>query len=228
MDEKDNKSIVLLPPIKKSENLITISSRSPVLFANHINHKKEVFELGMSKFEILTNQPTDVENCKLSSLSSNSHDKTKSFPRSTPLTYLWDTKEIPKMKIFKSKTQTGFESANERRMRLLFDQMTLLKQKNETQINRQLIAQQLAESSRSLKNSSYNAAILKSNDLWESTQYKDINYLNQVIGQYYSLDNRQIRFFRRVRPDFYKFTKNTNINNLEKLFDNLENTDSSI
>ncbi len=228
MDETTtaNKIITLLPPIKQSENLLTVLNKDPVYFANHINHEKEIFELSLSKFEVLTNQPTDVENCKLSSFSSNSYSKTKSFPRATPVICKWNTKEIPKMKVVKSKN-VGLESANEKRMRLQFEQMAILKQRNDRATNRSLMAQQLAAVNHSFENSSFNAGIHDSDNLWGSTNFKEINYRNQIIDQFYSLDHRQMRFFRKTRPDFYTFTKNTNIDKLKNLLNQLEPAEST-
>jgi hypothetical protein len=122
-----NKGLTFLPPLKQSENMLLLTSKDPAYFENSVNHEKELYELSLNKFEILTHQPRVVENLKLESFSS----KTKSSqPRATPLLCKWDSKEMPKLRVVKIKNRPiHLETATERRMRLQFEQIGLLKKK---------------------------------------------------------------------------------------------------
>lgn len=210
-------TIKLLPPLKQSENQLTITNNEPVYLANHINHEKQLYEISLNKFDVLTNQPTTIENCKLSSFSSSSFKNAKSMPRATPLMCKWNTKEMPKLKIVKVKNKSAkFETPNERRMRLQFEQMGILRQKNEEIASRNLMSRQYASSSmHAFDSKSYNAGLHDDKNLWGSTAYKDINLGNQIIDQFYSLDHRQMRYFRDKRPDYYKLTRNKHLDSLK-------------
>ena len=204
-----NRNTSFLPPIKQSQNRLDLTNKHPVYIENNINKEKQLFAFSVDKFSVLTKQPKQIETCKLTSYSTNSN-RDKSFPRATPVLFKWDTKEMPKLKVIQTKNRpmSLIENPNEKRMRLQFEQMSVLEKRNFEKMNRNTLTEDFLShtSSQFLDNSFALAANDK--DVWGSCNYQDINLRKQVIEQFYSLDHRQMRYFRQIRPDFYKFTPN--------------------
>ena len=211
-----NKGLTFLPPIKQSENVLTIANKDPVYVENNINREKELLELTLSKFELLTNQPKNVENCKLTSYSTNSF-KRKSFPRATPLNCIWDQKDMPKIKVVRVKNRPAdMETANEKRMRLHFEQMNLLKKKNSERANRSQIGHNFNSPSYSFLTTQYHAGMHTEKDSWGSPDYQDVQLNQQICDQFYNNEHRHMRYYRQSEPNFYTFTPNTNLEKMVK------------
>lgn len=215
----NNKGLTFLPPLRQSENALMITSKDPAFFENSVNHDKELYELSLNKFELLTNQPRVVENLKLESYSC----KTKSSgqPRATPMLCKWDSKEMPKLKVVKIKNRPiHLETATERRMRLQFEQIGLLKKKEVARSLRQVPAQRFNSQSYDFGNrEAYQAGYHDKSNLWASCQVQDIQLRNQIIDKFYDLESRKIRFYRNEKADFYTFTNSTCIDKIRNSCD---------
>jgi hypothetical protein len=211
-----NKSLAFLPPIK--HNRLEMTSKHPVYMESNIGRDKQLYEFSLDRFNILTNQPKNIENCKLSSYTTNSSNAMlqqrstgSTFPRATPVFFKWDEKEMPKIRVVKTKHRpmSLIENANEKRMRLEFEQMNMLKNKmnRSTNISHDVDTFITRSTSNFLPTGLEGLAQRNPKDLWASNEFNDVNLSKQIIDQFYSLDHRQMRYFRKLgRPNFYKLT----------------------
>jgi hypothetical protein len=182
------------------------------------NGKNEKLEITIDKFEMLTRQQA----------------KPKNTPEATP-TSLSKWSPIPKLKISKSNcfTRVSIKGENKHRMRLQFEQRSIVEQKAKEAAVRRARAQEILKkrNKETLKRLKEQRTNLDNHerqvvDKWSSDDIRDINLKREIIDTFYSLDNRKIRYGRNSRPDFFDLNKKNNaFDEICKLM-KVENNDS--
>lgn len=226
-----------LPPIKNSENKFQLTNKNPVLIENSLSREKELLEVTLDKFSILTKQPSDTENIKFESCLPKSFGSQENMfypPQATSSTnFEWNTKQMPRLKINKSQLPSSVnETPSDKKKRLLFEQKCALEQKQLEQNFRNLRSNDyLAHSNQTYsniikkRNSLKESAELHSKpDVWSSNNFKDINLQKDIINSFYNMEHRHIRYNRQFNDDFYKFTPNRNFAILQRKAKNLRRT----
>ncbi|RNA23818.1 hypothetical protein BpHYR1_036200 [Brachionus plicatilis] len=219
MNEVNSSKNSFLPPLKFSKRSISLSQKNPVLIENNLKKDKEILEIGIDKFSVLTNQPGTIEKIRIDTFlpKSNSIDNlNNNFTSST--NYEWNTREMPKLKINRSSDlSVNFnENSSEKKKKLLFEQKLLIEQKQLEQNFRNIRANELlVRSNETYKRISKDKVKARNfdqhfkKDIWSSNDFRDINLQNDIIKTFYSMDSRPIRHFRKFRNEFYTFKPNT-------------------
>lgn len=207
------KTIPFLPPIKQLKNKLTISNKSPIVMENHFSTKnKEFFEVGVDKFNVLTNQPKQLEKIRISGYLSKSKSLEKSFPRATPIQFKWDPNDMPKLKINKASETPREGNISERKKKMMFEAKLAIEQRALEQRLKDARAQEFEEHSKETRRKIKKRKSIQKDtskpDIWDSCDFRDINLQNDIINHIYSVDNRAIRHYQKQRENFYKFKAN--------------------
>lgn len=231
-NEVINKKNSFLPPIRTSKNKFCLSKKDPIIFENNLSKSKELLEIGLDKFSILTNQPRSIEKIKIYSYVPKSYSIEdmlgNKFTSST--NYEWNTREFPKLRInrFSDLSLNFTDKPSEKKKKLLFEQKLIIEQKQLEQNFRNIRANELFSKSNETykritkektKRKNFESHLKK--DLWSSSDFKDINLKNDIINTFYAIDNRSIRQNRKIRNDFFTFPTN-------KIYQEIKDQSSSL
>ena len=97
-----SKSITFFPPLKSRKNKFQLSNNVPVVIENNITKEKDLLEISLDKFSLLTKQPKHIEKMKFSSYAASSKSaRDSSNAQATPINFKWDTNDMPKLKLNK-------------------------------------------------------------------------------------------------------------------------------
>lgn len=226
-NETNSRRNTFLPPIKNSKNKLVLSNKDPILYENNLKKDRELLEIGIDKFSVLTNQPNTIEKIKFESFVPKSFSSLENLlnNHTTSSNFEWNSKEMPKLKINKSSdlSLNAIENQSAKKKRLLFEQKLILEQKQFEQNYRNVRAAEFLNRSnetykrihkeKSKESTNYSNS---KKDIWASSDFRDINLQNDIIKTFYSIDNRAIRYNQQFRNDFFAFTPNATYNELKE------------
>lgn len=222
MLQYEKQSVVFLPPINRSKNRLETASNSPVIIENNINKKREHIEVSVDKFSMLTHQPRDEFNIKLSTYSpryQNNRLSALNLPI-TPITVKWRTKQVPMLKLKPASQDPKIETLEERRQRIIFEQKRLMEEKLAEKTKRNQRSMEFKSHSdevrrkfrmRSLESSPNRSRLTYDDrfDIWGSDNFKDIALQKEIIRGFYETENRRIREVRNSGiKEFFQWNEN--------------------
>jgi len=221
---KDRKSF--LPPLKPSEDKLSLHKKSPLLLENNLNKNKEYYEARLDKFSILTKQTEKSDRIKIESMVKRSLDPSNQ-PISTPVNFKWDPKEMPKIKLSKTNDVplNKVEKSKDKKKRLMFEQKMAIDHKLFDKALRKMRSMEYLSHSNEISKQIKEREVLFNRefkqleelpDIWCSIDSKDIKLQKEIINMLYSFDNRRIRHKRQTQSDFFSFTDNKSFDNQEK------------